>query len=276
MKSFASRLLALQADQIAVAEIPFDKHSSYREGAAEGPQALWKAFHSPSANTFAENGMDIGEAPTIAPLGPLPFDDYEDLYGLTNEILGKARRMISLGGDHSITYPIVKAFARHYPGLTLLQLDAHPDLNHVFEGNRFSHACPFARIMEEGLAERLVQVGIRTQTTHQREQAKRFGVEQPEWRDRLPGLSDLRHPLYLTLDLDVLDPAFAPGVAHHEPGGLSVREVLRIIQGLRAPLVGADIVELNPTRDIDGRTAMVAAKFFREIAAHMLDHPLDS
>jgi arginase family enzyme len=124
--------------------------------------------------------------------------------------------------------------------------------------------------MEGGLVQRLVQVGIRTLNPHQREQARRFGVgvlEMKDWRGELPALEG---PLYLSLDLDVLDPAFAPGVSHHEPGGLSVREVLRIPQGLEVSLVGADIVELNPFRDVAGVTAKVATKLYKELVAQML------
>src|SRR6478736_8501406 len=97
-------------------------------------------------------------------------------------LIDQGKRPVSLGGDHSVTYPIVKAFAARYPALTIFHFDAHPDLYGEFEGNRLSHACPFARIMEAGLAKRLVQVGIRTINGHQREQAKKFGVEVVEMR----------------------------------------------------------------------------------------------
>jgi agmatinase len=183
----------------------------------------------------------------------------------------------SLGGDHAITYPIMRAYATKYGDLAVLHLDAHPDLYDEFEGNRSSHACPFARIMEEGLVKRLVQVGVRTMNPHQRAQARRFGVEVVEMRQYQPGLAlELDGPLYVSIDLDVLDPAFAPGVSHHEPGGLSVREVLQLIQELRVPVVGADIVELNPHRDPVGCTAMVAAKLLKEITAVMLRPPVAS
>jgi arginase family enzyme len=90
-------------------------------------------------------------------------------------------------------------------------------------------------------------------------------------RDFRPELElDLRGPLYCSLDLDALDPAFAPGVSHHEPGGLSVREVLRVLERIEAPLVGADIVEYNPIRDHAEVTAMVAAKFYKEMVGHLL------
>ena len=121
--------------------------------------------------------------------------------------------------------------------------DAHSDLYDEFEGDKFSHACPFARIMESGLAARLVQVGIRTMNPHQAAQAKRFEVEVHEMRNLdLGNMPRFENPLYLTLDLDGIDPAFAPGVSHHEPGGLSSREVISLIQNLDANIVGADIV----------------------------------
>jgi arginase family enzyme len=106
---------------------------------------------------------------------------------------------------------------------------------------------------------------------HQRAQAERFGVEVIEMRDWEAGHEvGLRGPIYLSLDMDALDPAFAPGVSHHEPGGLATRDVIQLIQGLQAPIVGADIVELNPRRDPVGITAMTAAKLLKEIAACMI------
>jgi arginase family enzyme len=125
--------------------------------------------------------------------------------------------------------------------------------------------------MEAGLVQRLVQVGIRTATPHQRSQAERFKVETVFMRDWKPDfLPDLSPPVYLSLDLDVLDPAYMPGVAHHEPGGMSTREVIGLIQGLAFPLAGADMVEFNPGRDFQGVSAMTAAKLLKEILANML------
>ena len=270
MPSFSRKVEAIQAGQVAVASVPFDAYSSYLTGAAKAPRKIWEAFYSDSANTFAEDGTDIKDHPEIVDVGPLPFKDYLDITAQVQRLLDKGARVLSLGGDHSVAYPIIKAFAQKHGPLTVLQLDAHSDLYDEFEGNRYSHACPFARIMEEGLASRLVQVGIRTLTAHQREQAERFAVEIHEIKNGLPDKLELQSPLYLSLDMDVLDPAFAPGISHYEPGGLSVREVLNIIHHIDVPLVGADIVEFNPARDINGVTAMVAAKFLREILAKMV------
>jgi len=178
---------------------------------------------------------------------------------------------IVLGGDHSITYPVLRAVRPLHQTLTILHIDAHADLYDDFEGDRFSHACPFARIMEEGLADRLIQVGIRTLTPHQRDQAERYGVEIIEMRAWATAVQPfISGPVYLSIDLDGLDPAFAPGVSHREPGGLSVVDVVAMIHGLNGPLVGADIVEYNPSQDLGGVTASVAAKLLKEVAAQML------
>jgi agmatinase len=186
-------------------------------------------------------------------------------------LIQQGKRLLSLGGDHSITYPIVKAFSRHYPTLTVFHFDAHPDLYDEFEGNRLSHACPFARIMESKLAKRLVQLGIRTINSHQREQAKRFGVEVVEMRE-LPAYAKLKAvgPVYITFDMDVLDPAFAPGLSHREPGGMSVREAIAHLHAIQGTIVGADVVEYNPVQDIGGMTATVAAKIVKEILGRMI------
>jgi arginase family protein len=176
-----------------------------------------------------------------------------------------------LGGDHSITYPVLRGMRRSYPPPTILHIDAHPDLYDEFEGDRFSHACPFARILEEGLASRLVQVGIRTMNAHQRSQADRFGVEVIDMRTWEAGTRPaVDGDVYLSIDLDGLDPAYAPGVSHREPGGLSVRDVLTLVQGVKGTLVGADVVEYNPRQDVAGTTATVAAKIVKEIAGRML------
>jgi arginase family enzyme len=121
--------------------------------------------------------------------------------------------------------------------------------------------------MEKGLARRLVQIGIRTLNKHQREQAERFDVEQLEMRDVGRVSFGFERPLYISIDLDGFDPAYAPGVSHHEPGGLSVRDVMDQLLDLDVALLGADVVELNPDRDINGVTAVLAAKLVKELAA---------
>ena len=260
---------------IALLGAPLDENSSFMRGPVEGPACIREALHSDATNLCAESGLDLGSDKRWRDVGDVPLhpggETLERIEESVARLLDQGDRVLTLGGDHSITYPILRAHARKHPGLSVLQLDAHPDLYDEFQGNRLAHCCPFARVMEEGLVNRLVQIGVRNVTPHQRAQAKRFGVEMIEmrhWRpERLPCFEG---PLYLTLDLDCLDPAFAPGVSHYEPGGLSTRDVIRIIQDLRVPPVGADIVELNPRNDPSGVTATVAAKLLKETLARML------
>lgn len=259
---------------IALLGIPWDENSSYLRGAAQAPPRIVEALHCDSSNLWTESGINLEGK--VRDLGCVALPEgttgcFPAIERAVAEQLRQDARLILLGGDHSITYPIVKAFAARFSALQILHFDAHPDLYDQLGGNRFSHACPFARIMEERLASRLVQVGIRTMNGHQREQAQRFGVEVLEMKDfeRWPKL-EFDRPLYLSFDMDVLDPAFTPGVSHWEPGGLSVREVVWVLQSMRGSVVGADVVEYNPVRDEDGRTAMVCAKVVKEIAAKML------
>ena len=125
--------------------------------------------------------------------------------------------------------------------------------------------------MEEGCAKRLIQVGIRTMNAHQQKQAARFGVEVVEMRE-LPALARLRlaGPVYISFDIDVLDPAFAPGVSHREPGGMSVREAVSHLNAITGHIVGADIVEYNPKQDVSELTAMVCGKILKEILGKMI------
>ena len=253
--------------------IPYDASSSFLRGAAAAPPLIREAMRSPAGNPFTEHGADLT---TLADAGDLRLSDdaataRADIQAGIDRVLDDKYRPIALGGDHSITYPIMRAVAKYHRGITVLHIDAHGDLYDEFEGDRWSHACPFARIMEEQLCGRLVQTGIRTLTPHQREQIKRFGVDTIEMQHFAAGARpSVDGPVYVSIDLDGLDPAFAPGVSHREPGGLTVRDVLTLIHSLEGPIVGADIVEFNPAQDIGGVTASVAAKIAREVAGTML------
>jgi arginase len=252
----------LPVKTISLLGIPFDANSSYLRGPAQAPKAIREELYSGSSNLWTEDGIDLGRKNSLHNAGdvaiPEDGDAFAAIESAVTQILKLGHPLICLSGDYSVTYPTIEAFHSYYPELTILHFDAHPDLYDELDGNRLSHACPFARIMEAGL----VQVGIRTINSHQLSQAARFNVEV------------VTMPLFISLDIDVLDPAFAPGISHYEPGGMSVREVLRCIQGLKVPVVGADIVEYNPARDVHGQTAMVCAKFLKEISAAMLrsDH----
>ncbi|MHC5065589.1 MAG: arginase family protein, partial [Planctomycetota bacterium] len=203
---------------------PWDEMSSYLRGPAEAPARIRQVMASGSSNLCSEDGLDLSENPDFEVLGDMPLEEGEQavaqIEATVREFLGRGHRVLSLGGDHAVTYPILRAYGHKYRELSILHFDAHPDLYEEFEGNRLSHACPFARIMEEGLAQRLVQVGIRTINEHQRAQIERYGVEVHEARQVERGMRiEFSGPVYLSFDLDGIDPSEAPGVSHHEPGG---------------------------------------------------------
>lgn len=258
--------------RIRLIGLPTDSHSSFLRGAAAGPAAIRAALASDHSNMAAENGLELGTDIIVEDAGDLALSEHADDPARIAEAVTAAARdgavPISLGGDHMVTGPLVAALAAVHGPLNILHFDAHPDLYDDFEGDPLSHASPFARIMEAGHARRLVQVGIRTMNAHCRAQADRFGVEVVEMRDFTPERVPIPEaPLYISIDLDGFDPAFAPGVAHHEPGGLSVREVLNVLHRVPGPIIGADIVELHPARDVNHVTATLAAKLVKELAA---------
>ena len=260
---------------ISILGIPLDENSSFLKGAAKAPQLIMEAFYSDSSNMFAENGIDCGDQSKFANLGDLQLPSGNSAMNLIQKTVEKQldqdHMVLSLGGDHSITFPIIQAYAQKYNNLNILHFDAHPDLYDNFDNNPYSHASPFARIMENNLADRLVQVGIRTLNTHQKSQAERFGVEIIEMIDFNPeAVFTFDGPVYISIDLDGLDPAFAPGVSHLEPGGLSTRDIIRIIHKLRGNVIGSDVVEYNPDQDINNLTAMTAAKLMKEIIGKMV------
>ena len=269
-------MTSLSLPVVALIGAPTDCHSSFIRGAALAPAAIRAALASEHGNAAAESGVELEIDVRIDDAGDLPLTDTVAATArddaLISDVVARAAASgampLVLGGDHAISVPVVAALAARHGPLTILHFDAHPDLYDNYGDDPRSHASPFARILEAGHAKRLVQVGIRTMNRHCREQAARFGVEVIEMRDftveRVPVLDG---PLYISIDMDGFDPSVAPGVAHLEPGGLTVREVLAVLTRQTAPLVGADIVELCPPRDPTGVTAVLAAKLVRELAA---------
>ncbi|SPT15713.1 unnamed protein product [Triticum aestivum] len=269
--------------------VPLGHNSSFLQGPAFAPPRIREAIWCGSTNSSTEEGKELNDPRVLTDVGDVPIQEIRDcgveddrLMHVISESVKTVMdedplRPLVLGGDHSISYPVVRAVSEKLGGpVDILHLDAHPDIYDCFEGNTYSHASSFARIMEGGYARRLLQVGLRSITKEGREQGKRFGVEQYEMRtfsrDR-EKLENLKlgegvKGVYVSVDVDCLDPAFAPGVSHIEPGGLSFRDVLNILQNLQGDVVAGDVVEFNPQRDtVDGMTAMVAAKLVRELSA---------
>ena len=262
--------------RLALLGIRYDENSSFTKGAADAPPQIRAALRSDAWNLTTENGTDLSGENVFFDAGDIGPVTGSDMFTLIENsvytLLADGLAPISLVGDHSITYPIVRAFARRYPGLSVVHFDAHPDIYDNYQNNRNSHASPFARIMEQKLVKRLVQVGIRTFTAHQRDQVRKFGVESIEMHQLSERLQlEFDSPVYISFDVDALDPAFAPGVSHREPGGLTTRQAIDLIQRLRGRVVGADIVEFNPRMDPLHITGVVCAKLLKEIAARMLE-----
>ena len=267
--------LKIYPGNIAILGMPHDENSSFLRGPAKAPELIRAMRQSDSANAFTEAGIDLAGHPRLVEFGDVTWSNetvaFTELRRAIDHICSAGAYPLTFGGDHAITFPIIEALSQHHPDITILHFDAHPDLYDSMDDNPLSHASPFARIMERGLVKRLIQIGIRTLNTHQRSQVERFGVECIEMKSwQGPEQVKLLGPVYLSFDMDALDPAFAPGVSHFEPGGFSTRQVLDVIQRIEAPIVGADIVEYNPDRDINGMTAMVATKLFKEICGQML------
>lgn len=256
--------------KIIIQGIKFDEKSSYEKGPRLAPPIIREVLNCGSANMYTENLITI-ENEAIEDKGDFEISDYFDIEKITKKHLKTGAKILSLGGDHSITFPIIKAHHEKYPKLDILHIDAHCDLYNDYEGDSYSHACPFARIMENDFAVKLVQVGIRTLNPHQAEQADKFKVEIHQMKDLdLNKIPKFKNPLYISLDMDGFDPAYAPGVSHHEPGGLTSRQVINLIQSIDTEVIGADIVEYNPPKDFQKMTAFLAAKMMKEILGKML------
>ncbi len=257
-------------NKIIIQGIKFDDKFSYQKGPKLAPPLIREALNCGSANMYTENLVSIQNA-IIDDRGDFEISEYFDIEKITKDHLDSEAKVLTLGGDHSITFPIIKAHSQKYPKLDILHIDAHSDLYDDFEGDKYSHACPFARIMENGFAVKLVQVGIRNLNSHQAQQADKFNVEIQQMKDLdLTQIPKFKNPLYISLDMDSFDPAYAPGVSHHEPGGLTSRQVIDLIQGIDAEIIGADIVEYNPNRDFQNMTAFLAAKMMKEILGKMM------
>lgn len=253
---------------------PSDCNSSHLRGPAAAPAAVRRVLFGGMSNLTAENGVDLEDPTVFVDGGDLALEngpsDHERIVEASRRAFGRGP-VVFLGGDHSVTWPILRGL-REARGAAphLVHFDAHPDLYPDFGGNPHSHASPMARILEGNLAESLVQVGVRTINAVQRGQIERYGVRafDPSSLDAAAAALPAG-PVYVSIDLDALDPAFAPGVSHHEPGGLSVRDVLGLLRRLPGPVVGGDIVEYNPARDLNEMTAAVTVKLLKELVARI-------
>ena len=255
--------------------------STYRDRCSEAPPAIRRAYDGACYNAVSETGVDCaGSVRDLGDLGPERGDFRDRAARYTAAVaaeLARGRTPFILGGDHAITPALVAAYAGRAP-LHVVQWDAHPDMYPDFEGNPDSHACVAARLLEMPHVATITQIGIRTETAVQREVRESAGgrvIQIPAWEAEHRGalLSHLPAgaPVYLTVDMDGFDPAFAPAVAHPVPAGLSGRAGLQLVKeiGARHRLAGMDVVEACPD-DRDNRTLILAARLIHEGVAAVL------
>jgi agmatinase len=234
---------------VAVVGVPFDSGTSYRPGARFGPTAvrqgsrLLRPWH-PSLRVAPFGAQQVADAGDIA---CNPFDIKEamdQIEAAAAGLLAEAAHLLAIGGDHTIAYPLLRVASQRFGPVALVHFDAHLDTWQTYFGAPLTHGTPFRRAAEEGLFSEEHSAAIRERVQDQ--------------------------PLYVSIDIDVLDPAHAPGTGTPEAGGFTSREVLGILRGLAGmPLVGADVVEVAPAYDHAEITAVAAAHIGYELLALM-------
>ncbi len=265
---------------VAILGVPYDSSTSNRSGTRFGPRAireqsllLWGYNNALEVAPFeALKVIDLGDVDVI------PVDikaTHAAIQAQAGTVLERGTKLITLGGDHSISLPLLRAHAAHHGPLAVLHFDAHPDTwDYEYPGHPYSHGTPFVRAIEEGLIDpaAYVQLGIRGPTGSPQDYADalKLGTRMitlDEFRTRTitDVLQEIRsrigsRPLYVTLDIDCVDPAFAPGTGTPEVGGLTSYELLQLVRGLKSlNTVGFDLVEVSPPYDHAGITSILAA-----------------
>jgi len=246
--------------RVAILPVPYDLTTSYQPGARRGPLAILEASthletydEELGRETWEEVGIETVAA--VVPDTSGPAATMKRIEEVARGIVGSGRFLVSLGGEHSITAPLVRAVRSAHPGLGVLQLDAHADLRESFEGSPFNHACVMHRVLDEGVP--LAQVGIRSLTADERTLIRERGVctvFAPEavgapaagWVPRV--LAALPDEVYVTVDLDVFDPSIMAATGTPEPGGLDWYRALEVLRAVAREkrVVGFDVVELSP------------------------------
>ncbi|UCE14031.1 MAG: agmatinase [Candidatus Heimdallarchaeota archaeon] len=269
--------------------VPWDVSSSYRRGSAEAPDKIRQATSGNLYNPYTETYVDILDKWQMFDAGNVMLSEHvinarTDVFKTLKPLYNQKKdfKFLFLGGDHLITYfcihSLVKLGLFQDGTIGILYFDAHPDLYEHYEGNRYSHACVLRRVIEETPIDpkNIFQVGIRAGTTEQREFSNNHGITtitSNEFLKRgveetavlIQEFSQKVDHIYLSIDLDILDPAFAPGLGNPEPAGVSTRKLVDLIQELTdLPIVAFDLVELCPAFDKSNISAFAAAKVIKE------------
>ena len=249
--------------------VPYDATSTFRSGSALGPQAI--RWASQSIETYSPILRRDLETVPFLDRGDLEMDTLEPevMVGAVRRVVAAGHRdtlTVLLGGEHTVSLGAVQALSERYPDLAVVQLDAHTDLRDVYDDRRISHATVMRRIVEHVAPDRIVALGIRAGTREEFGLAERYrtlssllSVTSTVWA----WLQD--RPVYVSLDIDVVDPSDAPGTGNPEPEGITARDLLAFVRRLGdLRVVGLDLVEVAPPYDPSGRTAVLAATVIRE------------
>jgi agmatinase len=242
--------------RVVILPAPVDRTTSYVSGTRNGPREILQAS-SHMELWDEEVGADVhGVGIFTLPEMELPFGEMapliEEIRRVSSEVLSRGKFLVTLGGEHSITPPLVQAAAAHHTGLSVLQIDAHADLRDCYMGTPHNHACAMRRVLDYAP---ITQVGIRSMSTEEAEDAPGLNTtifydatmrRDPNWIDRV--VETLTGPVYITIDVDGMDPAIMPSTGTPEPGGLSWYEILGLLRSTvaRRNVIACDIVELSP------------------------------
>lgn len=271
---FADANSTLEESDFAIFGVPFDKTGSFRAGTALAPDAIREASHNFETYKF-EHGEDI-ESIKFCDLGNMEeFQTVDSMVQgvgeFANRIVQKGKFPIALGGEHSISPAIIKSF----DDIGVVSLDAHLDFRDEYEGESNSHACSTRRVSDLVGVGNIVPIGVRSMSREESIDAERLGLKfissyefhkEPIMKDAIDRALEWigKERIYLSLDMDVIDPAFAPGISNPEPFGLNPIEIKRCINYLATRLVGCDVVEVSPPFD-NGNTSALAARLVREV-----------
>ncbi len=270
----------VRAGRPALVGLPLDMTSSYRSGCGDAPAAIRKA--SDSIETYSPLlDLDLKDSP-FTDTGDLPLLDLSldaalaAVEDAARAVLNQGYRPLFLGGEHTVALPTIQAARAFYQDLAVIQLDAHTDLRAEYDGSEINHATVIRRIAETVGPEGLIQMGIRSGTRDEFRWMRRNGTAL-EWgpgREKLLFDRIAERPVYVTLDLDVLDPSAFPGTGNPEAGGWTYRDLERFILALtRVDLIGCDVVEVNPAVDTSEVSSVTAAKIVRELLLVLGNRP---
>lgn len=259
---------------IAILGLPYDKNGCFRKGARFGPGSIREFSENLESFSMFSN-RDLVDV-NFADLGDLDIatlsrkKSHDLIIKAVTEILERGNKSLFFGGDHSITFPIISAFHNFFSDLCIIQFDAHGDLRMEFKGNPLSNACAMGNCLKlfEDQKSRLYQLGIRSMDAEEYALARKLGTLFDGKRQSIKKLISRigARPVYITLDIDIFDPAFCPGTGTPEAGGWSYRDFEKNISLLsKLNIIGADIVELAPNLDKSGASSALAAKIAREM-----------